>query len=141
MGSGLLLKNHESLTVMYAMQGYQPKSPFSWSSGSAFGKQTCVTPVPSNPKVPSSRRILQNVGGKRLASEASAGNCSQRPTSRRGLVKKRRCVILSQESKEEQPVDIGPPVDRVRATDRSQESGFAQGQAQVQRLAISTVLV
>ncbi|GAQ92950.1 hypothetical protein KFL_012190010 [Klebsormidium nitens] len=81
-------------------------------------------------KVPSSRRILQNVGGKRLASEASAGNCSQRPTWRRGLVKKRRCVILSQESKEEQPVDIGPPVDRVRATDRSQESGFAQGQAQ-----------
>jgi hypothetical protein len=52
-GSGLLLKNHESLTVvMYAVQGYQPSSPFPWSSGSAFVKQkVCVTPVPRNPKV------------------------------------------------------------------------------------------
>ncbi|GAQ90809.1 hypothetical protein KFL_006880010 [Klebsormidium nitens] len=31
--------------------GYQPTSPFAWSYGSAFGKQTCVTRVPRNPKI------------------------------------------------------------------------------------------
>ncbi|GAQ87901.1 hypothetical protein KFL_003860070 [Klebsormidium nitens] len=119
--------------------GYVPTSPFAWTSGSAFGKRICITP-PSNFQAPSSRCILQNVGGKRLASEASAGNCSPSPTSRRrGLAKKRRRVILSQDSEDEQPVAplplvevaIGQPVDRVRATDRSQEHGFAQEQAQI----------
>lgn len=65
---------------------------------------------------PASRRILQSIGSKRLASEASAGNCSPSPTPRkRGLVNKRRRVILSQDSEDEQPVSPLPLVEVSRA--------------------------
>lgn len=61
-----------------------------------------LTAFPS--QVPSSSGILQGGGGKRISCEASAGDCLQSPVlRRRGLGnKKRRRVILSQESEEEQ---------------------------------------
>ncbi|GAQ87899.1 hypothetical protein KFL_003860050 [Klebsormidium nitens] len=78
--------------------GYLPTSPFAWSCGSAFRQRTCITPPSCNSQVPSSSRVLQSNGGKKGSSQPSAGDCSQSLTlRRRGLVKKRRRVILSQE--------------------------------------------
>ncbi|GAQ88993.1 hypothetical protein KFL_004770010 [Klebsormidium nitens] len=100
------IDNEKSLSPLHLPRGlagvvHLPTSPFAWSFGSGFRKRMCFTP-PDNPQA-SPRCCIPAACQHRAGKMVTVGEDLHSPVRKRvGLGRKRRRVILSQESEEEQ---------------------------------------